>query len=41
MRVSSMNLIVLHEKFDNFYRINLVNMDKEVSVILNSLNHKI
>lgn len=39
--VSSMNLIVLHERFDRFYRINLVNMDKEVSIILNSINHKI
>lgn len=39
--ISSMNLIVLHENFDEFYRVNLVNMDKEVSVILNSINHKI
>jgi len=41
MPVSSMNLIVLHENFDKFYRVNLVNMDKEVSIILNSINHKI
>jgi hypothetical protein len=41
MRVSSMNLIVLHEKFDQFHRVNLVNMDKEVAIILNSINHKI
>ena len=40
MSISSMNLIVLHENFDKFYRINLVNMDKEVSAILNSINHK-
>ncbi len=41
MSVSSMNLIVLHEKFDMYHRVNLVNMDKEVSVIFNSINHKI
>jgi len=41
MPISSMNLIVLHENFDEFYRVNLVNMDKEVSVIFNSINHKI
>ncbi|MRT92073.1 hypothetical protein [Ancylomarina sp. 16SWW S1-10-2] len=41
LRVSSMNLIVLHEKFDKYHRVNLVNMGKEVSIILNSINHKI
>lgn len=41
MPISSMNLIVLHENFDEFYRVSLVNMDKEVSVIFNSINHKI
>ncbi len=39
--VSSMNLIVLHENYDNYYRINLETMTKEVKVILNSINHKI
>lgn len=41
MSISSMNLIVLHEKFDVFHRVNLINMDKEVSIIFNSINHKI
>lgn len=41
LSISSMNLIVLHENFDNYYRVKLVNMDKEVSVIFNSINHKI
>jgi hypothetical protein len=41
MPVSSMNLIVLHEKYDEYHRVKLVNMDKEVAIILNSINHKI
>ena len=41
MPISSMNLIVLHENFDNFYRVNLVNMNKEVKIIFDSINHKI
>ncbi|HZH71548.1 MAG TPA: hypothetical protein VFD91_03565, partial [Mariniphaga sp.] len=41
MSISSMNLIVLHENFDRFYRINLVKMEKEVSIIFDSINHKI
>jgi hypothetical protein len=41
MRISSMNLIVLHENFDSFYRVNLGTMEKEVSIIFNSINHKI
>jgi hypothetical protein len=39
--ISSMNLIVLHENYNEYHRVNLVNMDKEVDVILNSINHKI
>ncbi len=39
--ISSMNLIVLHENFNSYHRVNLVNMDSEVSVIINSINHKI
>ena len=41
MPISSMNLIVLHENYDDYHRVNLVNMDKEVAIILNSINHKI
>lgn len=41
MSISSMNLIVLHENFDRFYRVNLGVMEKEVSIIFNSINHKI
>ena len=29
MPISSMNLIVLHENFDRFYRVNLENMQKD------------
>ncbi|VXD19762.1 hypothetical protein [Marinoscillum sp. 108] len=39
--ISSMNLIVLHEKYDDYYRINLAEMGKEVRIILDSINHKI
>jgi hypothetical protein len=39
--ISSMNLIVLHENYDEYHRVPLVNMDKEVKIILNSINHKI
>lgn len=41
MSISSMNLIVLHENFDSYYRVILVNMDKEVTIIFDSINHKI
>ncbi len=41
MPISSMNLIVLHENHDKYYRVNLGNMDREVKIILNSTNHKI
>lgn len=41
MPISSMNLIVLHENYDEYHRVSLINMDKEVAVILNSINHKI
>lgn len=41
LRISSMNLIVLHEKYDSYYRVNLPIMTKEVKIILNSINHKI
>jgi hypothetical protein len=41
MPVSSMNLIVLHENYDEYHRVKLVNMDKEVRIILDSINHKI
>lgn len=41
MKISSINLIVLYEKYDSFHRVSLSNMDKEVLVIFNSINHKI
>jgi ATP-dependent exoDNAse (exonuclease V) beta subunit len=41
LSISSMNLIVLHENNDDFSRVNLPVMTKEVEVILNSINHKI
>lgn len=39
--VSSMKLIVLHEKYDTYYIIPLNKMIPEVEVIINSINHKI
>ncbi len=39
--ISSMNLIVLHENYDIYYRVDLSPMNKEVEIILNSINHKI
>jgi hypothetical protein len=41
MPISSMNLIVLHENFEQYYRIDLMNMEKEVWTIFESINHKI
>lgn len=41
MRISSMNLIVLHENFDCFYRVPLKTMNKEIAIIFKSLNQKI
>jgi hypothetical protein len=41
MSISSMNLIVLHENFDSFHRVNLGVMEKEVEIIFKSINHKI
>lgn len=39
--ISSMNLIVLYEKYDSYYRVDLGNYNKEVAIILDSINHKI
>lgn len=41
MTISSMNLIVLHENFEKFHRINLPVMEREVLIIFKSINHKI
>lgn len=41
LSISSMNLIVLHDTYNNYYRVPLCNFGKEVSIILNSINHKI
>ncbi len=41
IKVSSMNLIVLHEEYDKYHRVDLVKMDKEVEIILGSINHKV
>ena len=41
MTISSMNLIVLHEDNDKYYRLSLNQLSDEVEVILNSINHKI
>jgi hypothetical protein len=41
MPISSMNLIVLHENYDEYHRVPLIKMEKEVGIIINSINHKI
>lgn len=41
MTISSMNLIVLHENFDSFHRVNLGLLEREVEIIFKSINHKI
>ncbi|WP_304236547.1 hypothetical protein [Jiulongibacter sediminis] len=39
--VSSINLIVLHENYNTYHRVKLDLLEKEVEVLLNSINHKI
>jgi len=39
--ISSMKLVVLHENYKNYYIISLDKMNKEINIILNSINHKI
>lgn len=34
-RISSMNLLVMHESYDQFYHITIPNMDKEINYIFN------
>lgn len=34
-KISSMNLLIMHENFDNYHHVKIPNMDKEVSYILN------
>lgn len=41
MSISSMNLIVLHNKYDDYYIVPLKPIPKEVEIIFNSINHKI
>jgi hypothetical protein len=41
LKISSMNLIVLHENYDNYYRVDLPVLQREIKIIFNSLNHKI
>ena len=41
MSVSSLNLIVLHDSFDDYFRVPIKDMGKEVSILLESLNHKV
>jgi len=41
LKISSMNLIVLHENYDNYYRVDLPDLQREVKIIFNSINHKI
>ena len=40
-KISSMKLIVLHEKYDKYYIVSVDRMDKEIKILLESLNHKI
>jgi hypothetical protein len=41
MTISSMNLIVLHPQYDVYYRVVLPDLQKEVMILLDSINHKI
>ncbi len=41
LKISSMNLIVLHENYDNYYRVDLPDLQREIRIIFNSINHKI
>jgi hypothetical protein len=41
MPISSMNLIVLHENYDDYCRVSLGEYSREVAIILESINHKI
>jgi hypothetical protein len=41
MNISSMNLIVLHSNYEQYYRVPLKPLPKEVKIIFNSINHKI
>jgi hypothetical protein len=41
MKISSINLIVLHENFDNYFRIDLPDLQREIKIIFNSIKHKI
>ncbi|MDN3205651.1 hypothetical protein [Algoriphagus sediminis] len=41
LSISSMNLIVLHENFEKYHRVNLEVLESEVEVIFKSINHKI
>ena len=41
LKISSMNLIVLHENYDNYYRVDLPVLQREIKIIFNSINHKI
>lgn len=41
LKISSMNLIILHENYNNYYRVDLPNLQREIMIIFNSINHKI
>lgn len=41
MTISSMNLIVLHPNYDTYYRVELPHLQREVKILLDSINHKI
>jgi len=40
-KISSMKLIVLHEKYDKYFIVSVDKMDKEIKKLIESLNHKI
>lgn len=41
LKISSMQLVVLHENYPNYYIVRVPEMKKETNIILNSLKHKI
>lgn len=41
IKISSMQLVVLHENYPDYYVVKVPEMKREANIILNSLNHKI
>ena len=40
-KISSLKLIILHENYETYYKLDVKDFSEESNIILNSLNHKI